>query len=144
MDRTAEKKSIGFFEKYLTAWVLLCIISGVIIGKLFGSGIQSLSNLTLYQVNMPVAVLIWLMIYPMMLKVDFASIVNVGKNPKGLVITWVVNWLIKPFSMFGIAEAGKNTETATIQFPCACFADPRRRPRNQHRPLCLVRFHSHQ
>jgi len=99
MDRTAKKKSIGFFEKYLTAWVLLCIISGVIIGKLFGSGIQRLSNLTLYQVNLPVAILIWLMIYPMMLQIDFGSIKNVGRTPKGLILTLVVNWLIKPFTM---------------------------------------------
>ncbi|HKJ46506.1 MAG TPA: ACR3 family arsenite efflux transporter [Balneolales bacterium] len=99
MDRTAKTKAIGFFEKYLTAWVLLCIISGVIIGKIFGDGIQNLSNLTLFHVNLPVAVLIWLMIYPMMLQIDFGSIKNVGRTPKGLVLTLVVNWLIKPFTM---------------------------------------------
>ena len=99
-----EKRSIGFFEKFLTLWVILCMVAGVLIGQ-FLPGIPAfLSKLEYAQVSIPVGVLIWLMIYPMMLKVDFASIVNVGKNPKGLVVTWVVNWLIKPFTMFGIAS----------------------------------------
>ncbi len=94
---------IGFFEKYLSIWVVLCMVVGVLIGK-FLPGIPSfLGRFEYAKVSIPIAVLIWLMIYPMMLKVDFQSIKNVGKNPKGLFVTWVTNWLIKPFTMFGIA-----------------------------------------
>ncbi len=100
----SEKRSIGFFEKFLTLWVFLCMGAGVLIGQLLPEIPTFLSKFEYAQVSIPVAILIWLMIYPMMLKVDFTSIVNVGKNPKGLVITWVTNWLIKPFTMFGIAS----------------------------------------
>ena len=93
------KKRIGFFEKYLTLWVALCIAAGIAIGYFAGDKIQLLSSLELFKVNIPVAVLVWLMIYPMMLQVDFSSIKNVGKRPKGLLLTLVVNWLIKPFTM---------------------------------------------
>jgi len=94
---------IGFFEKYLTLWVILCMAAGVLIGK-FLPGIPAfLGRFEYANVSIPIAILIWLMIYPMMLKVDFQSIKNVGKNPKGLFVTWVTNWLIKPFTMFGIA-----------------------------------------
>ncbi len=93
------KKKIGFFEKYLTLWVALCIVVGIIIGNLAGNSITFLSEMTVFNVNMPVAVLIWLMIYPMMLQVDFSSLKNVGKRPKGIVLTLVINWLIKPFTM---------------------------------------------
>ncbi len=98
-----EKGSIGFFERYLTVWVALCMVIGILIGK-FAPQIPQLINKFEYaNVSIPIAILIWLMIYPMMLKVDFQSIKNVGQNPKGLFITWVVNWLIKPFTMFAIA-----------------------------------------
>ena len=100
-----EKKNagIGFFEKYLTLWVALCMVAGVLIGQ-FLPGIPAfLGKFEYANVSIPIAILIWLMIYPMMLKVDFQSIRNVGKNPKGLFVTWVTNWLIKPFTMFGIA-----------------------------------------
>lgn len=98
-----EHAGIGFFEKFLTLWVVLCMVAGVLIGK-FIPGIPAfLGRFEYANVSIPIAVLIWLMIYPMMLKVDFQSIKNVGKNPKGLFITWIVNWLIKPFTMFGIA-----------------------------------------
>ncbi len=94
---------IGFFEKYLTVWVILCMVAGVLIGR-FLPGIPAfLGQFEYTNVSIPIAILIWLMIYPMMLKVDFQSIKNVGKNPKGLFVTWVTNWLIKPFTMFGIA-----------------------------------------
>ncbi|BAK97905.1 putative arsenite resistance protein [Oscillibacter valericigenes Sjm18-20] len=94
---------IGFFEKYLTLWVILCMAAGVLIGR-FLPGIPAfLGRFEYANVSIPIAILIWLMIYPMMLKVDFQSIKNVGKNPKGLFVTWVANWLIKPFTMFGIA-----------------------------------------
>ncbi len=94
---------IGFFEKYLTLWVVLCMVAGVLIGQ-FLPGIPAfLGKFEYANVSIPIAILIWLMIYPMMLKVDFQSIRDVGKNPKGLFVTWVTNWLIKPFTMFGIA-----------------------------------------
>ena len=100
-----EEKSqgIGFFEKYLTLWVILCMILGVFIGKYLPSIPAFLGKFEYANVSIPIAILIWLMIYPMMMKVDFKSIQFVGKNPKGLFVTWVVNWLIKPFTMFFIA-----------------------------------------
>ena len=94
---------IGFFEKYLTIWVALCMAVGILIGKFFPGIPQFLSRFEYANVSIPIAILIWLMIYPMMLKVDFQSIKNVRNNPKGLFVTWVTNWLIKPFTMFGIA-----------------------------------------
>ncbi len=96
-------EGIGFFEKYLSIWVILCMGLGIIIGLWLPVIPSFLGQFEYYNVSIPVAILIWLMIYPMMLKVDFASIKNVGKNPKGLVVTWVTNWLIKPFTMFGLA-----------------------------------------
>lgn len=95
----SDSKKIGFFEKYLTLWVALCIVAGIAIGSFAGDSISFLSSMEVYSVNIPVAVLIWAMIYPMMLQVDFSSIKNVGKRPKGLLLTLVVNWLIKPFTM---------------------------------------------
>lgn len=100
----AKKNSgIGFFEKYLTVWVILCMVAGVLIGRFLPGIPVFLGRFEYANVSIPIAILIWLMIYPMMLKVDFQSIKNVGKNPKGLFVTWVTNWLIKPFTMFGIA-----------------------------------------
>ncbi|WP_075590072.1 ACR3 family arsenite efflux transporter [Labilibacter marinus] len=93
------KAEIGFFEKYLSLWVALCIGVGILIGNFAGESVQVLSSLEVFKVNIPVAILVWLMIYPMMLQIDFSSIKNVGKNPKGLMLTLVVNWLIKPFTM---------------------------------------------
>ncbi|MCF8226116.1 MAG: ACR3 family arsenite efflux transporter [Bacteroidales bacterium] len=94
-----QKKRIGVFEKYLTLWVAMCIAAGIAIGHFAGDSISFLSNMEIYNVNIPVAILIWLMIYPMMLQVDFSSIKNVGEKPKGVILTLVVNWLIKPFTM---------------------------------------------
>ena len=94
---------ISFFEKYLTVWVALCMAIGVAIGVYLPGIPEFLSRFEYYNVSIPVAILIWLMIYPMMLKVDFKSVKKVGENPKGLIVTWVTNWLIKPFSMFAIA-----------------------------------------
>lgn len=99
-----ELEGIGFFEKYLTVWVILCMIAGVLIGQFLPGVPAILGRFEYAQVSIPIAVLIWLMIFPMMLKVDFKSIKNVGRNPKGLFVTWVTNWLIKPFTMFGIAS----------------------------------------
>ena len=103
MKKSNENTGIGFFEKYLTVWVILCMVAGILIGKFLPEIPQFLNRFEYAQVSIPIAVLIWLMIYPMMMKVDFQSIRTVGKNPEGLLVTWVVNWLIKPFTMFGIA-----------------------------------------
>lgn len=94
-----QKKKIGFFEKYLTIWVAACIGAGILIGTLAGDSMQVLSSWEIYNVNIPIAILIWAMIYPMMLQIDFSSVRNVGRNPKGVVLTVVINWLIKPFTM---------------------------------------------
>ncbi|MDR9456890.1 MAG: ACR3 family arsenite efflux transporter [Salegentibacter sp.] len=93
------KKQIPFFERYLSLWVALCIAAGILIGHFLGDNIQVLADAQIYNVNIPVAILIWLMIYPMMLQIDFSSIKDVGKAPKGLILTLIVNWLIKPFTM---------------------------------------------
>ncbi|MCR3955644.1 MAG: ACR3 family arsenite efflux transporter [Gudongella sp.] len=98
-----ELTGISFFEKYLTVWVALCMAIGVAIGVYLPGIPEFLSRFEYYNVSIPVAILIWLMIYPMMLKVDFKSVKKVGENPKGLIITWTTNWLIKPFTMFAIA-----------------------------------------
>ena len=94
-----QKRSIGFFEKYLSLWVALCIVAGIVIGHIAGGNVQLLSTFEISGVNIPVAVLVWMMIYPMMLQIDFSSIKNVGKKPKGLILTIIINWLIKPFTM---------------------------------------------
>ena len=96
-------EGIGFFEKYLTIWVALCIVAGVAIGRLIPAFPHTLSKFEYANVSVPVAILIWLMIYPMMLKIDFKSILDATKKPKGLVVTCVTNWLIKPFTMYLIA-----------------------------------------
>ncbi len=103
MTSSQKSSGIGFFERYLTVWVLLCMAAGVLIGVYLPAIPDFLSQFEYANVSIPVAILIWLMIYPMMLKVDFHSIKEVGQNPRGLVVTWVTNWLIKPFTMYGIA-----------------------------------------
>jgi ACR3 family arsenite transporter len=98
-----QAEGIGFFERYLSIWVLLCMAIGVMIGVYLPGIPKLLSRFEYANVSIPVAILIWLMIYPMMLKIDFESIKQVGQNPRGLIVTWVTNWLIKPFTMYGIA-----------------------------------------
>jgi arsenite transporter len=95
-----ETHDLNFFGRYLTLWVVLCIGAGVAIGQFVPVVPEVLSRYTWAQVNIPVAILIWLMIYPMMVQVDFASILEVRKQPRGITITLVTNWLIKPFTMF--------------------------------------------
>lgn len=96
-------EGLGFFEKYLTIWVALCIVVGVLIGVYAPQIPQALDKFTYAQVSIPVAILIWLMIYPMMLKIDFTSIKNAAREKKGLAVTCSTNWLIKPFSMYVIS-----------------------------------------
>ena len=98
------EKGIGFFERYLTIWVALCIIIGLLIGQYLPALPQTLSQWEYANVSIPMSVLIWLMIWPMMMKIDFKSVMNVGRNPKGIIITCVTNWIIKPFTMFVIAK----------------------------------------
>jgi ACR3 family arsenite transporter len=102
MDKSVSV-GIGFFEKNLTVWVVLCMLVGVLIGRFLPEVPDFLSRFEYANVSIPIAVLIWLMIFPMMMKVDFASLKNVRNEPRGLYVTWVVNWLIKPFTMFGLA-----------------------------------------
>ena len=96
-------QGISFFQHYLSIWVALCMAAGVAVGHWMPVIPQFLGRLEYAHVSIPVAVLVWLMIFPMMLKVDFRSVVNVGRHPKGLVVTCVVNWLVKPFTMFALA-----------------------------------------
>lgn len=98
-----KNQGISFFERYLTLWVAGCIAAGILIGQYIPSIPATLHRFEYANVSIPVAILIWLMIFPMMLKVDFNSVKNVGRRPKGILITGVTNWLIKPFTMFAIA-----------------------------------------
>ena len=99
-----QKSDISFFNRYLTVWVFFCMVAGVLIGRFLPTVPEFLNTLTVAGISIPIAILIWIMIYPMMMKVDFQSVKQVGKNPKGLLVTWVVNWFIKPFTMYGIAS----------------------------------------
>lgn len=99
-----EKGAINIFQKYLSMWVILCMVIGIFISRFLPQIPAFLNQFEYAKVSIPMAILIWIMIYPMMMKVDFQSIKNVGKNPKGLIVTWAVNWLIKPFTMYGIAS----------------------------------------
>jgi ACR3 family arsenite transporter len=100
------QKRLNFFERYLSVWVFVCMIAGVLLGKSSPSFTGSLRGIEFgkgSQINLPIAVLIWLMIIPMMMKVDFTAILKVGQKPRGVVITLIVNWVVKPFSMALIA-----------------------------------------
>ncbi len=102
VERRASRKRMNVFERYLSVWVAACMVLGVGIGKLMPDAVAVIRGLEFgegSQINVPIAVLIWLMIYPMMLKIDFASIRDVGRRPRGLFVTLFVNWLVKPFSM---------------------------------------------
>lgn len=90
---------MGLFERYLSVWVGLCILAGLLLGQLFPGLFQLIASLELAHVNLPVALFIWVMIFPMMVQVDFSAIKDIGAKPKGLVLTLVINWLIKPFTM---------------------------------------------
>lgn len=92
-----------FFQKYLSVWVILCMIIGISIGHFFPMIPNILNKFEYAGISISMTVLIWIMIYPMMIKVDFKSAKYISKNPKGLFVTWIVNWLIKPFTMYGIA-----------------------------------------
>lgn len=93
---------LGFFERYLSLWVALCILAGVVLGYLSPTVFQTVAAIEYANVNFVVAALIWVMIYPMMVSVDFSTIKQVGNRPKGLIITFIINWFVKPFSMAGL------------------------------------------
>lgn len=97
--KQSTKQAMGFFERYLSVWVVLCIVVGIGLGALFPKLFQSIAKLELDQVNLPVAILIWLMIIPMLLKIDFYALKQVGQHWKGIGVTLFINWLVKPFSM---------------------------------------------
>ena len=98
-----KNKDISIFQRYLSIWVILCMIAGVMIGHFFPAVVQVLNKMQIAGISIPIAILIWIMIYPMMIKVDFQSIRQIKDNPKGLFLTWIVNWLIKPFTMYLLA-----------------------------------------
>jgi ACR3 family arsenite transporter len=93
---------IGFFEKWLSVWVALCIVAGVSLGNMLPGLFASIARIEYASVNLVVAILIWAMVYPMMVNVDFTSLRHIGDKPKGLIVTLIVNWLIKPFTMAGL------------------------------------------
>jgi ACR3 family arsenite transporter len=100
------KRRLAFFERYLSLWVALCMAAGIVFGKAMPSVVRAIRGLEFgkgSQINVPIAALIWLMITPMMMKVDFGAIRNVGRKPAGLIVTLIVNWLVKPFSMAFLA-----------------------------------------
>ena len=103
MSESSHHDALGFFGRYLTVWVTLAIVAGVVIGEVLPQIPETLSRFEYASVSLPVALLIWLMILPMMVQIDFGSIVNVRREPIGLLVTTAVNWLVKPFSMFAIA-----------------------------------------
>ena len=105
MSGAGAGKRLNLFERYLSVWVVLCMGAGIALGKLlpgFTDAVRRLEFGAGSQINLAIAVLIWLMVYPMMLKIDFGSIVAVGERPKGILVTLFVNWLVKPFSMAAI------------------------------------------
>ena len=104
MSKESKTEGISSFQKYLSVWVLLCMAVGILIGKFLPAIPTFLDKLSIAGISIPIAILIWVMIYPMMMKVDFQSVKQVGKNPKGLFVTWIVSWLIKPFSMYAISS----------------------------------------
>src|SRR3989338_6630535 len=98
-----EERELSFFEKYLTLWVMGCICLGILLGKLFPQVAITLDKISIYQVSIPIAVCLFFMMYPIMVKIDFAEVIKAGKTPKPVVLTLFVNWCIKPFTMLAIA-----------------------------------------
>jgi ACR3 family arsenite transporter len=101
--KTASKPAISFFERYLTVWVALCIVAGILLGQLLPGVFQAIGRMEYAHVNLPVGLLIWVMIIPMLVKVDFGSLHEVRQHIKGIGVTLVVNWLVKPFTMAFLA-----------------------------------------
>ena len=98
-----QEKKLNIFEKYLTLWVLLCIGAGIIIGKFVPQIAVTLDSMSVFQVSIPIAVCLFFMMYPIMVKIDFSEVINAGKTPKPVLMTLVINCAIKPFTMYLIA-----------------------------------------
>jgi arsenite transporter len=98
-----EIKKLNLFEKYLSVWVFLCIIAGILLGKTYPNLAYSLDAMSLYEVSIPIAICLFFMMYPIMVKIDFKEVIKAGKTPKPVFFTLIVNWLIKPFTMYGFA-----------------------------------------
>ncbi|NQU17076.1 MAG: ACR3 family arsenite efflux transporter [Candidatus Saganbacteria bacterium] len=98
-----EERKLGFFEKYLTLWVIGCIVLGILLGKLFPQAAVTLDKISIYQVSIPIAICLFFMMYPIMVKIDFSEVIKAGKTPKPVLLTLIVNWGIKPFTMLAIA-----------------------------------------
>ncbi|MDD5454417.1 MAG: ACR3 family arsenite efflux transporter [Candidatus Ratteibacteria bacterium] len=98
-----EERRLSFFEKYLTVWVIGCIGLGILSGKLFPNAAVILDRLSVYQVSIPIAICLFFMMYPIMVKIDFAEVIKAGKTPKPVLLTLFINWCIKPFTMLAIA-----------------------------------------
>ena len=90
---------LSFFEKYLTLWVILCILIGIILGRSFPGVAQTLDAMSVYNVSLPIAICLFFMMYPIMVKIDFSQAVKAAKTPKPVVLTLVINWIVKPFTM---------------------------------------------
>ncbi len=99
MSKNNKEKKLGFFEKYLTLWIIICIIVGILFGKLFPDISGFLNNLSYFQVSLPIAICLFFMIYPIMVQIDFKKVIEAGKTPKPVLLTLIINWLIKPFTM---------------------------------------------
>lgn len=95
---------LSTFEKYLTLWIFICILLGIALGKVFPELAQTLDQMSIYQVSIPIAVCLFFMMYPIMVKIDFSQAVKAAKTPKPVILTLVVNWLIKPFTMVVFAQ----------------------------------------
>jgi ACR3 family arsenite transporter len=104
-DRALKAGSqLSFFEKYLTLWVALCIVAGIALGKLFPGVAQSLDAMSIYNVSIPIAICLFFMIYPIMVKIDFSQAKKAARSPKPVLLTLVINWLVKPFTMVAFAQ----------------------------------------
>jgi arsenite transporter len=97
------EKKLSIFEKYLTLWIFLCIVIGIILGRLAPDIAVQLDSIQFYQVSIPIAICMFFMLFPIMVKIDFAQVVNISKSPKPVIISLVINWLIKPFTKYGLA-----------------------------------------
>ncbi|NMC77502.1 MAG: arsenical-resistance protein, partial [Candidatus Methanofastidiosa archaeon] len=103
-NKVEKKKGLGIFEKYLTVWVFLCIIGGIALGKVAPSVALTLDSFSYYQVSIPIAICLFFMMYPIMVKIDFGEVLKAAKTPKPVGMTLFVNWAIKPFTMYLIAS----------------------------------------
>jgi ACR3 family arsenite transporter len=102
-EAEAEGKKLSIFEKYLTLWVFLCIVAGIILGRALPDMASVLDRMSVAQVSIPIAICLFFMMYPIMVKIDFSEVIRAGKTPKPVLLTLFANWVIKPFTMVGIA-----------------------------------------